>query len=48
MDERYWATVVDLMRRGVAYTIALDMAFNELGLHEHFAAVARERRNEAA
>ena len=48
MDKLYWATLVDLMRRGVAYTIAKDMADNELGLHEHFAAVARQRQNEAA
>jgi len=48
MDERYWAAVVDLMRRGVAVDIARNMAFDELGLREHFAVIARQRRNEAA
>ena len=48
MDEKYWAAVVELMRRGVAHTIALDMAFDALELHEHFAAIERQRRNEAA
>ena len=48
MDERYWVAVIDLMRRGVAHAIALDMAFDELDLDEHFAVIARQRRNEAA
>ena len=47
MDERYWAAVIDLMRRGVAHAIALDMAFDVLDLRDHSAVIARQRRNEA-
>ena len=44
MDEMYWARVISLMRSGVAHTIALDMAFDALELHEHFARIACRRK----
>ncbi len=48
MDEIYWTEVITLMRSGVAHAIALDMACDALRLHEHFAVLERQRRNEAA
>ncbi len=48
MDETYWQQVVAFMRQGMAVTVAHDMAFGALRLREHFAALDRQRRNEAA